>query len=237
MGIVIFNGVSSLDKGIHVEHPPGYTIPEKDYDVIHVPGRNGDIVIDNGSYKNVSRSYEIAIGSLAMSFEYISDAISSWLSSAIGYGRLEDSYEPNYYRMAMYRESADIENILFHAGRATINFDCKPQRYLKSGDRPVLIVSSGVLRNPTRFTALPILTVHGTGSGTIRIGNYTITISNIGTSMIIDSELQDAYRGSTNCNSDTIMPNGFPKLLPGDNQVTLSGGITSMEVIPKWWTI
>lgn len=234
---MIFNGVSSLDKGIHVEHPPGYTLPEKDYNIVHVPGRNGDIVIDTKSYKNVTRSYEIAMGDPKMDFQTISDVISEWLCSVSGYARLEDSYEPDYYRMAMYMETADIENVLFHAGKVTINFECKPQRYLKLGERPFTLTGLSVLRNPTPFEALPLITVRGTTSGTITIGNYTITINNGSSSLVIDSELQDVYSGSTNRNGDVTMNNGFPRLVKGDNKISFSGGITSVEVIPRWWRV
>ena len=55
MGIVIFNGISSKDLHIQVQTEPDYDFPEKDYNVTHVPGRNGDIVIDQGSWQNVSR--------------------------------------------------------------------------------------------------------------------------------------------------------------------------------------
>ena len=53
----------------------------------------------------------------------------------------------------------------------------------------------------------------------------------------IDSELQDAYKGTTNCNSLVTLSNGFPKLIKGENEISFSGGITSVEVIPKWWTL
>ncbi len=237
MGIVIFNGISSREYDIQVEHPPGYETPEKDYDITHVPGRNGDIVIDNGSYQNVSRTYQIAVGSLQKNFTTMANYISEWLHSTSGYARLEDSYEPDYYRLAYYEESGNIENILEHAGRATIAFNCKPQRFLKSGDQTFTFTGKGVLRNPTRFESLPIINVKGSGSGALQIGSYTVTISAINTSITIDSEIQDAYSGTINRNSLVTLSNGFPKLTAGENTISYSGGITSVEVIPKWWTL
>ena len=50
MGVIIFNGIPSTNYGIHVEKPPVYATPERDYEVVHIPGRNGDLVIDNGSW-------------------------------------------------------------------------------------------------------------------------------------------------------------------------------------------
>lgn len=46
MGVITFNGIASDKLGIQVEHPPGYETPKKDYEIVHVPGRNGDVYID-----------------------------------------------------------------------------------------------------------------------------------------------------------------------------------------------
>ena len=167
MGVVLFNGVSSADYGIQVEHPPEYQTPARDYEVIHIPGRNGDLVIDSGSYQNVSRSYQIAIGDLEKDFTSMANAIAEWLNSASGYARLEDSYEPEYYRMAMFQDEITVENILQHAGRTTINFNCKPQRFLKSGETSLLISAPTTLYNPTGFHSL----YHGIWFGKWRLGN------------------------------------------------------------------
>lgn len=237
MGFIIFNGISSKDYHIQVEHPPGYDTPERDYEIVHVPGRNGDVIIDKGSYQNKDRSYEIAIGSEDRFFPEMANDISEWLHSAIGYARLEDSYEPEYYRMAVYKEETEIENILFHAGRVTVKFNCKPQRFLKSGDTKIKFSSSGILKNPTRHDALPIITVYGSGSGVLNIGGYIVSISEIGDSIVINSEIQDAYKDMENRNSDVTLSNGFPKLVRGTTNISFSGGITSVEVIPKWWTL
>lgn len=237
MGVVIFNGVASLDYGIVVEHPPEYQTPAKDYEVIHIPGRNGDLVIDNGSYQNVERSYQIAIGDPKKDFTEMANRIAEWLNSASGYARLEDSYEPEYYRMAMFQEEVSIENILQHAGRATVHFQCKPQRFLKSGEEAVRVSDSLVLRNPTGFSSLPVITVYGVGSGKLCVGDQEITISDINGPLVLDSEIQDVYSGSTNRNSDVVLSNGFPKLASGENYIVCNGGITYMEVIPRWWTL
>lgn len=237
MGVIIFNGISSEEFAIQVEHPPGYETPEKDYEITHIPGRNGDIYVDKGSYQNVSRSYDLAIGNENKDFTIMANFISEWLNSSSGYAKLEDSYEPEYYRLATYKSGGTIDNILQHAGRITVSFDCKPQRFLKSGDNPVIISRTSKLRNPTRFNSLPIIRVNGSGKGILRIGNYTVTISNITSYLTINSELQDVYKDTQNCNSLVTLSNGFPKLDKGENEISFSGGITSVEVMPKWWTL
>ncbi|MBQ0142252.1 MAG: hypothetical protein KBT06_05555 [Prevotellaceae bacterium] len=172
MGVITYNGKSSSDFGIIVEHYPSYDIPEKDYDVVHVPGRNGDILIDKGSYQNVNRTYDLAVGSYEDD-TYISLVrnLISWLCSSKGYTRLSDSYEPDCYRMAVYKDANTIENILNKAGRASITFDCKPQRFLLTGDVPVTFTAAGTISNPTLFDSKPIITITGSGYGTLIIGD------------------------------------------------------------------
>lgn len=244
MGVIIFNGKSSRDYDIVVEAQPDHAWPEKDYDIVHVPGRNGDLLFDNGSYKNVARSYEVALGRRDGNFYEMVDKILAWLHSASGYARLEDSYEPEYFRLAAYREGQSLTNILGQAGRATITFDCKPQRFLKAGEKPRIYTTTGkIIYNPTLFDALPLikLTMTANTAGAVVINNKRIDIAAstyVNNTLCIDSELQDAYSGTDNKNSIITLTNGsFPVLSRGDNEIAFSGGVTQVEVIPKWWTL
>lgn len=236
MGVITFNSRLSSTFGIQVEQRPNYELPEKDYEIVHVPGKSGDILIDKGSYKNVDRTYNIAIGSKFREFYSMANDIAKWLCSASGYVRLEDTYEPDYYRLATYKGPGNIVNLLGNAGRATISFNCKPQRFLKSGDSVLTISSRSYINNPTSFTSLPIITVKGTGSGVVYVGAYVIEISSIGISITINSDVQDVYQGSINRNPSVTMSE-FPKMIPGDNYIRYTGGVTSVEITPKWWTI
>lgn len=236
MGILTYNGKTSKDL-FQVERPPDYKFPEKDYDIIHVPGRNGDIIIDKGTYKNVLRDYDIAVGSLTKSFTEQVNKISEWLHSSPGYARLEDTYEPDYYRLALYVDDGNFENILDKAGRTTILFNCKPQRFLKTGDIAKDFSSTGMLINPTNFVALPIITISGSGDGVLRIGDYMVTITGIQNGMVLNSEIEESYNGTINLNDTINLQKGFPKLSPGNTEISFSGGITAISVIPKWWTL
>lgn len=237
MGIITYNGISSRDVGVVVEHQPNYESASKEQENVHVPGRNGDVILFTGAFNNVERSYDIAFGSHKRTHSEMARAVSEWLYSASDYVKLYDSYEPDHYRMAVYEDSTDLENILNRLGRATITFNCKPQRFLRSGDFSVKFTTDGSLRNPTRYTALPIITVTGTGSGSLTIGDYNCNISDIGGTLILDCEMQDAYYETTNKNSVVTLTNGFPKLEAGVSNVSFSDGITQVEVIPKWWTV
>ena len=236
MGIVMFNGTSSQDLHALVQTAPEYEFPEKDYSVTHVEGRNGDIVIDTGSWQNVPRTYNLAIDTRKISYAEVASKLVQWLHSASGYARLEDSYEPDFYRMAMYKDSGSISNIYSKAGQIEISFDCKPQRYLKSGEVSDLFTSNTEYRNPTDFPSKPKIVIHGSGSGTVKIGAYEITIFNILDGMTVDCEIQDTYKNNLNCNSRVSIAE-YPKIIAGNNMISMSGGVTSIEITPRWWML
>lgn len=242
MGIIMFNGKSSRDLHVVVEHPPAYDTPERDYDVTSIPGRNGDLILDNGSFSNVSRDYEIAIDAREKGFSKTVSEVMGWLRSASGYSRLEDSYDEAYYRMACFRESLSVENVLNQAGRATISFDCMPQRFLKSGEQAVEFTGAGTLENPTVFNAKPLIraVIDLTTDGSLIIGNQQLNISGLhegaglNITIDLDCDLQDASRNGINWNK--YISGTFPELVPGINEISFTG-IQSVSIIPRWWTI
>ena len=234
MGVIIFNNKSSADCRIQVAHPPGYAYPERDYTITHIPGRNGDIIQDNGCYKNVERTYEVSFDVPNEDFATYANAVSAWLHSTTGYARLEDSYEPNYYRMATYQESNIFENLYNQAGTATIVFECKPQRFLKTGDNTITIKNSLTIVNPTGFEAYPLFKVTGT-SGVLTVNGNSITFSSIDDFVMLDCELQDAYK--ENINKNSTISGTFPVLKTGSNTISWTGDISSVTMKPRWWTI
>lgn len=237
MGVVTFNGITSKSIGIEVEVPPDYDIPERIYETLHVPGRNGDIIMDTGSYKNSSRVYQVCLGSDGGNFATLANKISGWLHSAPGYLKLEDSYTPDYFMLARYGESNSITNIYQQAARASLTFDRQPQRFLKIGDIPVTVTTSKAFTNPTKFDSKPLIRVNGNGDGTITCGAYTISITNLSGYMYIDSNLEDAFKEAMNMNRYVTVPNGFPILKPGNTTISYTGGIMGIVVTPRWWTI
>ena len=122
---------------------------------------------------------------------------------------------------------------LNRAGSFELSFDCDPRLFLKSGDKVIRINGGGDIYNRTQFASKPIIRAYGTG--TLTIGDVSIEIISADEYTDIDCELQEAYKGATNCNSNIELENGvFPELMPGLNEITYSG---ILDIIPKWWTV
>ena len=238
MGFIIFGGVSSRDVDLEVETFPSYTSPKRKYDKISVPGRSGDIIVDNVSWENVTRTYSVSVGSLHKDYTEMVNRVIEWLHPSYTYARLEDSYEPDFYRMAVFLEEIEFSNLFNQGSKADIAFDCKPQRFLKLGDETVTITNGQKILNPTAFESRPIITVTNGGSqGNLVVGEYTVTVTGLNQTLIIDSDMQDVHFQNQNKNDLVKLSRGFPLIPPGETAIGFSGGITKVEVIPKWFTI
>ena len=231
----VFNGKSSLDFKCKISGNETFRRPARDITSIEVPGRNGELTIDNGRYKNVTIPYNCFIS------ENIRENLSSlinWLTQSPGYSRLEDTYHPGEYRMARYTGPLDPEVFYAEDGRFDLEFDCQPQRWLMSGEQPVEVPAGGsvVLINPTLKAALPKIVVTA-GTGQIGIGSQTVTLSANNGATTIDSEMQDTYEGATNRNGNVSFSNGrYPELAPGTTTITAGAGMT-LAVYPRWWQL
>lgn len=129
-----FNGKALDPKEFKVEHLPDYTIAQRDIQDIHVEGRDGDILIDSESYKNIPRTYSISFGATGPEdFAAHVSEISKWLDCP-GYGELHDTYENDYYRLAFPTGSPKVQSILNgRMGKVDIEFSCVPKRFLMYG--------------------------------------------------------------------------------------------------------
>lgn len=234
-----YGGQCSAAFGLMASGSGTYNAPERDVDKYAVVGRNGELTVDNGRFKNIPVTYPVYI---CQDFARNAEAARAWLLSGKGYRRLEDGYDPDHFRMAMFKGPINFDvQFLSCAGEAKLTFDCKPQRFLKMGEQPITLTGAGSVYGPTAFPALPLITVKGTGAGVLIVGSVTIKIHEIRGSILLDSELQDGYSigdsgARLNRNADILAP-VFPVLEPGENVVTWSGGITEIEIIPRWWTV
>lgn len=124
------NGERSADHGLFISGDAVYNAPAYDYEVIQIPGRNGDLVMDNGRFNNITVTYPAFVTDVAN----LQD-IRQWLLKNRGYQRIEDEYNPTEFRMGYFSGDFDVNVFANRAGSFDLTFNCKPQRFLTQGER------------------------------------------------------------------------------------------------------
>ena len=235
-----FDGVDCRDYGVYISGQGTFSAPARAYEIREIPGRNGALIGYDTHLQNLELTYP--------AFVYVNFAESirgfrNFLLSRIGYKRLIDTYHPDEYRMACY--AASFEPDVLNNNKAAsfeITFNCKPQRFLMSGDNPITMTATGTIFNPTLFDAQPLIRVYG--HGTIQFNDYgadyggTISVEEtIYPYVDVDCALMEAYYGSLNLNEFVSTGDlDFPVLKPGTTNLILSG-VTKIEIIPRWWQL
>lgn len=170
-----FDGETSASFGVHITGEGVFNAPKRAVEMINIPARNGAFALDQGYFENIEVTYNASIvAETNADFAAAVSGLRNFLCSRTGYCRLEDDYNPNEYRMAVYKSGLEVTPFVLKTGEFQITFDCKPQRFLKSGETAVAITSGDTITNPTLFEARPMLEVEGYGG--IIVNGETINI-------------------------------------------------------------
>ena len=176
---ITFGGVNSADFGIYISGEGVFDAPKRDVEMISIPGRDGALALDKGRFENIEVTYP-AFNFEPGDYETFAQNLSDFrnaICSQRGYQRLTDTFHPDEYRMATYIGGLEIKPIKYNtASEFSIVFDCKPQRWLTSGETAVTVASGDTLTNPTLFESSPLLEVEG--YGTIGFNGYEIELEN-----------------------------------------------------------
>lgn len=227
-----FAGVNSKDHDMYISGNP-YVSGARDIEEIAVPGRNGNLTVSNGRVDNVDVQYMCFIDA---PLSRRSRGIRAWLMSAEPYQVLSDTYDREYFRFAYCKGPVDFEGVQNRYAESTVTFRCKPMMYSWDGQKVIALSSGGEVINPEAFASRPHFKVYGSGQGTLFIGDQSVTFNDIDEYIEIDSDSGVIYKGTENQGGSVII-DAMPVLVPGNTAISWDGGISNIEIIPRWCTV
>ena len=101
-------------------------------------------------------------------------AVKAWLLSPIGYQKLQDTYDPDFFRMAVCKDALAFDITAQKAAEMELTFNCKPQRWSVDGQRVIRLDGRSTLKNPFAFPAQPIFKVYGDSGGELYVGEQRL---------------------------------------------------------------
>lgn len=258
-----FNGEDSRDYGLYITSKTAYDKPERDISVIPVAGRSGDLIVDNGRYRNleINLGLRLVVDNYGepdnVAFYRCYDRVAAWLSQSAAYSKYYDSYNPEYFRLASIKSSIKLKQRFKDIADFTLTLTCKPYKYTFDGENiksvyPLSTGSSFTIENPESEISLPIIRVytnveydasanppveHTIGIRSASSGTMkTFTITQISQSCTIDSEMMNVYHGTINKNGN-YLNDTFPVLYPGVNTIYAVNNVSRLDITPRWRTI
>jgi predicted phage tail component-like protein len=218
---LIFNGINSKDLGIRIERHNNFSSPQRVVDRVKVPGRTGEIIIDDNSYENIIFEYEFILDCKGSDLATKANEISNWLHSDYTYKTLTFSNSNKVYN-AVVINKIDISRMFKTFGKALVTFEAYEVSNTK--ERSILkITNEDIYMNNTNDTIKPLIKVVGEGDCGISINNKAIELKGLEGEVIIDCCNLDCYKEEDNkiINCNNKMIGMFPKLEVGENKITV----------------
>lgn len=226
-----WNGVRCTDYGIHVLTHPPIARPRERITTQVVPGRSGTLTITEGEC--VYDEFIAPCECIAPNPTSI-PAFSAWLH---GPGLVMFGNRPAGYHHARVSNQLDFETVM--RGRAhrrfTVNFRCQPFLYLLGFPDTVLTAPGPVVNQGTVF-AEPVITVEGSGDVDLTVGDVTLGIAGLASSITIDVPQRLAYREGVNL-TGSLTGDGWPTLPVGSSAVSWTGSVSRITITPNWRTL
>lgn len=237
----MFGDLATWDFPIlRVEQYPQIPTPVRRTETYTIPGRSGVLHSTEGAFDPIEKSYSCYFHA-DKNVQATTIAIKAWLLADDGPRRLIDPYDPEHWFRATVAGEMEFENWMDRYSRFTVTFSCDPRAFRRDGEAPRPLCTSGKnLRNPCAYACQPLIHVYGNGNGSLTIGDRVVTITGMENDMILDCEDMNAYRlesGAEVSQNHRISALEFPILRPGDNLVTWAGGVTGVDIVPRWFDL
>ena len=217
--MVTWKGIDLNNKGIIVERTPAVPKEKKNIKIIEVEGRNGFLTIDNNTYS----SFVVQVECHFDPQRFDIDEIKSFLD---GVGAVSFDGEREY--IAVIQNSISFEKVLRFKS-FVIEFLCNPIAEEKTEHEVIVTQTNYMLSiSDANVEMYPELEIIGTGDLSITINNKTFNILDADGTYYLDSKLKVITHN--NLNAASSMQNDFPTLIPGENNISYLGNISSFKI-------
>lgn len=222
MNNISWNETTFISKGVVIENIPTITKPKKRITTYTIPGRNGVLNVDEGTYDPISLTLNCHFqDGNANILE-----LNNWLD---GFGKL--SLDGIKYYEGIINNNIPYEQIT-NFKKFQINFQLNPIQKKIIPTTNVIDISEATNTIEVGGTSntYPTITIEGEGQLIVRINEITFTLDNADGEYILDSEAKEIIHNNQSAMS--IMSGDFPYLVPGDNEIFISGTgtYTSMSI-------
>lgn len=206
-----------------VDRPAIPTAKQK-IEYIEVPGRHGSLT-KKGAFEDVPLKIKFNLLE-EENIKPLIRRIKAWFMN----GKTLYFTDDNVYRKIKSVEIGDIANEIEEYGELQVEFTLDPFEYTE--DISLKLDNPGVIYNPGTFESEPKLWIVGVGNLRVTINDISFRIKNVIDSVVVDSEILEAYLDTVSLNN--FMEGEFPILKVGPNNIQWSENVEYIQIKPRW---
>lgn len=236
-GSFIINGQDSSTYGLFFQERPDIRLARRKIEAQAIYGHDGVVLFDDPSYEEVEYEWSwLMAHTPGRSLESNRLQIHEWFNNQL-YAKIIPYFDPTKIWEVRLIDEVSFFNWHFMGEHQVVKLkvSVKPYKKLVAND-PISFTTSRSIENKTKYSALPIIKLTGSGDVTLTVNSKNFVIKNITDHIFIDCELEHAYRqnGTVLMNENAKVDiSVFPKLNPGFNSITTSKSM-SVEIVPNW---
>lgn len=238
-----YGGRCSSEFGIKIKNWNYLNIPERNIEEIEIPGKNGSLFIDQGTYKNRIIDIECYIDMRGKDKTRMASELTKWLLQDCQYKTLVFSDNDDYSYDAICINKIDFSELITDYFEFIISFSAKPFINKTNASQEITISDANGINfyNDSVVEAEPIWEIETNMEGKtsyLIINNKRYQLYNHKLcTMKIDCELMNITKNPNTVfetNYNEVLTNAeFPNLEVGDNKIMWEGNIKQIKLIPN----
>ena len=234
---------------------PSLNTANRDYTLVSIPGRSGDVYLDNGRYKNVDFTLQLGFKNRSnMPTSRQIDRVLEWLCGLSGYVTYIESFRENQYTKATITDIGTVQRLSPRLSSMSLKINRLPYWYDLDGAVAIPMTSFPMtFRNPTQETAEPIYRISCYSSNAhyndviLTVNGANHSFSNIhldGSShnvLVIDCQSGVIEKINESSGTKTTVEAALPaNLKTGNNTINVTGLYNAVpiaikaSVTPNW---
>ena len=251
-----FAGHWLSEFGGRLAQSPQIEFAEYDSELIEIPGRSGDIYLDNKRFKNVPFARKITLVNRTRypSIQQIEE-FRDWIMNARGYQEFRDTQHPNCFAKAVLTNTSELLRDLPKLTDLTLNFNREPFWYTFTGYYAIELerdtqMFSVDLKNPEKYEAYPDFKIVASDAATVALNisingvsnTYNVQFTNDYKTLVFNRELGQIFLLHNNQRNIQVIDGDLPGTLAPmyDNTVIISAylsefnHLSSATITPNW---
>lgn len=229
---IYINDIAGSTLGVVLVTPPPIVSAPERGEWVELPGLDGEVWRDDGGLRDSEIEMEL--------YAWESADLGQVMAWIRGMTRLRWGQNGWFYRARVCDAEIMAENWegFIDAGRTiVVTARVRPYRYRYPEAAAVAVTSGGTLTNPGTAPSAPIIEVIGS-EGRLSIGDYRVEVGEVD-GLVIDCEAKrltdlNGVSAAIHVSMSDTDAGRWPRLVPGANAITWTGGITGVSITPRW---